>query len=500
MFRSAFLNPSVPPPPPHDPVIQGMSVQQLHPAVSAMASPVGTIPQVATAESILTAANFDLQLKLEKSNEKIKALENEQTALLDRLEKALVIASRLKNVEQMHNELKDRYAASERELRSLFSRNKELEIMVQERGNHLTDVRNKYLNERERSAAIASELENARTVSELAKRELDNQVERTSLRDIQISTLRSLAESGAVMPSVTAPSLFTAKSLAEVRVSGDDELNMASTMSAGGLKPTSWKEWQLTPHIGERRSVTQHTRRLLLSKDVVGTLFEDKCVRLSVSVSITASVAMIDFALTNTSPAVLQNVRILNATRSNSYFDFTVEQATELFLRPGQHTACRAEMRLVGVFDFQNVQPTICVTYTQPGDVPKSVYVAVPLHAIKFASPVAPDASALLNRWTALADNEEARQVRAEREDVKSFSNIVTLGQLGGSLMPIRGVDPNPRGQVFAAIVTGDKEIVARLELTPADHRGPPMIRVTVRSASLSLSKSVVSSLIDVLA
>lgn len=66
--------------------------------------------------------------------------------------------------------------------------------------------------------------------------------------------------------------------------------------------------------------------------------------------------------------------------------------------------------------------------------------------------------------------------------------------------MPIRGVDPNPRGQVFAAIVTGDKEIVARLELTPADHRGPPMIRVTVRSASLSLSKSVVSSLIDVLA
>jgi hypothetical protein len=100
--------------------------------------------------------------------------------------------------------------------------------------------------------------------------------------------------------------------------------------------------------------------------------------------------------------------------------------------------------------------------------------------------------------------NEVCVKFNVRRDDLKSFSQIVNVGACGGSLMAQPAIDPNPRGQIYAGALPAGKhgavkEVIARVELTPPDHRGPMMMRITVRSPALLLSKSVATSLMDVL-
>ena len=124
----------------------------------------------------------------------------------------------------------------------------------------------------------------------------------------------------------------------------------------------------------------------------------------------------------------------------------------------------------------------------------------IPLHVAKFLRPVKPDAEALLAKWNEFIDNEVRIKVPANNE-LQAFSSLMGVGEMGGCMLAQRGIDPYPRGMVFAgALPAGQhgpvKEVIARLELTPIDQRGPAMIRITVRSPQLLLSKSVMSSLI----
>jgi hypothetical protein len=174
-----------------------------------------------------------------------------------------------------------------------------------------------------------------------------------------------------------------------------------------------------------------------------------------------------------------------------------------LLLKPGQHVSAHADFSILSVFDPAVSVPNICVSYQHGGEIPKNHYMHIPLHVAKFLRPVKPDAEALLAKWNDFVNSEVTIKVAANNE-LQAFSSLIPLGELGGCMLAQRGIDPYPRGMVFAgALPAGQhgpvKEVIARLELTPIDLRGPPMIRITVRSPQLLLSKSVISSLISII-
>ena len=148
--------------------------------------------------------------------------------------------------------------------------------------------------------------------------------------------------------------------------------------------------------------------------------------------------------------------------------------------------------------------PTICMSYTPSGDIPRNNYLTIPVAVAKFCVPVQLSSQALLDKWTCrdFEESEESCKFAIQREELKSFSNIAVLAELGGSLPSQRGVDPNPRGQIFACALEINnrvKEVIARVELSPADQRGPVQCRITVRSVQAVLSKAIISNLLDVL-
>ena len=523
MLASGFLNP-IPPP-----IAQQSEATQVGPPMTAP-SPTGPPPQILIQIESLQAANFALQAQLETATEKVRVLDKERKDLLDRLEKALTIAAKLKDVERENIELKSNFEASEKELKKLYKNKAELEQVVEERAALLTDVRDKYFAERRRNESTAAELEVVKNVSESAKRELENQLDRVSLREAQLGTMRSLAATGEVVT--------------RVRMGTDDELNMAATlysdamprsggqigstpMGSGGrlgsghlglgsgrlngLSETTPAVWQQTAKLPPTTTprVSENFRRLILagSSRFSGTLLDDRTVRLVMDVVVDRDVATTTLSLTNTSPGILQSVRLLNATKQNSYFDFVfTNPPTDVFLRPGQQLSATAELRLVGVFDTATVGPTVCVSYTAPASIPTNTYLPVPIPVLKFVSPVRPSIEALLAKWSSaeFAESECVTQFAVQREELKSFASLSSLGEIGGSLMAQRGVDPNTRGQVFAgALPAGQhgnvKEVILRIELSPADARGPVLARVTVRSPSITLSKSVLTTALDVL-
>ena len=479
-----------------------------NPSAPMVPSPLGMM-EASTAA--LIGANFELQSELEKAKAKIRLLEREQKEFVDRLEKAVAISARLKDIEVQHNDLKDKYVESENFLKVSRNRILELEQALGIKSELLTQVRQKYANERERSEKQLVELETVRTAAELAKQEVENQTQRASLREMQLSTTRNLLESG----MVTTPQSTVNNPL---RSMGDDELRLASSgwlkqsslesvpmPQTGGIKMTSWKDWQVTQSV-DHVPCAEDVRRLMLSGGLAfsGTLLDDKTVRVSVSAQIDLDTARVYITVTNASSSIIQSVRILNATRTNSFFDFVVESKSEPFLKPGQHISAHAEMSLVSLFDSQVACPIFCVSYSPSGDVPKNCYLQLPLHVVKFLRPVVPDTESLLNKWMECEQNEVCVKFNVRRDDLKSFSQIANVGGCGGSLMAQRAIDPNPRGQIFAGALPAGKhgavkEVIVRVELTPPDHRGPMMMRITVRSPALLLSKSVATSLMDVL-
>ena len=460
----------------------------------------------------LIGANFELQSELEKAKTKIRLLEREQKEFVDRLEKAVAISARLKDIEAQHNDLKDRYVESENFLKLSRNRILELEQALGIKSELLTQVRQKYANERERSEKQLVELETVRTAAELAKQEVEHQTQRASLREMQLSTTRNLLETGMVItPQSSANNPLRS-------MGDDDELRLASSgwlkpspldtvpiPQSAGIKMTSWKDWQVTQSV-DHGPCSEDVRRLMLSGGLAfsGTLLDDRTIRVSVSAQIDLDTARVYITVTNACSCIIQSVRILNATRTNSFFDLVVESKSEPLLKPGQHISAHAEMSLVSLFDSQVASPIFCVSYSPSGDVPKNCYLQLPLHLVKFLRPVLPDTESLLNKWMEFEQNEVCVKFNVRRDDLKSFSQIVNVGACGGSLMAQRAIDPNPRGQIYAGALPAGKhgavkEVIARVELTPPDHRGPMMMRITVRSPALLLSKSVATSLMDVL-
>lgn len=441
-------------------------------------SPVLSLPD--TAVKVLEAANFELHAKLEKTTQELKLIQKEKVELLDRLEKALFIAAKLKDAEKDNIELREKLAMSEQELRVLFMQRNEFQKSDQDKSKLLTQVREKYFTERTRSDELSGEVERVKTVADLAKREIDNQINNVHLRETQLNILRRDALV-------------------------HDELDMARPSRGNGADErgmhNSWKDWQLTPLLSQEPRVSENVRRILTSgvSDYGGTLFEDKSIRVTVSVKIfQQSVAHINVLVTNISPGIIQGVRILNSTRSNSNFEFIFSPSNESFLKPGQHTCANAEFKLI--HPSFNVSPTICVSYTPSGDLPSNHYISLPIAVAKFCLPT----RSSLDKWSSreFVESEQSCRFTVAREELKFFTSVVSLAEFGGSFTPQRAMDPNPRGQILAACLDMSNQatdVFVRVELSPADQRGPLQCRVTVRSPQAVLSKAVMSNILDVL-
>jgi hypothetical protein len=453
--------------------------------------------------STLMSLNFDLQSKLDKAVSRIRKLESEQKELLDRFEKSVVIAAKLKNIENEKNEISDKFCESEKALREAYSRISQLEQIIESKSELLGNLREKYFTERERNDKQAVEIEAVKKSADLAKREIDNQIQRANLRELQLSTARNLIETGSVV------------SLQQevAKVSNDDELRMAGNRwnpiwSTTTIDPivekskihlTGWKEWQQTPTApSEIAGMSPEGKRIFLngSTSFGGIIWDDRNIRVSISVIIqNNNLAIIDVVATNIGPGIIQSVRILSATRNSSFFEFIVQPINEPFLKPGQHVSSRCEFKLSGI--YSDMVPTVCVSYTASGDLPKNIYLGLPLEFVKFVRPTSPDTESLLSKWAQFENDELCVKFPFLEKDKFVFSEIANMVECGGCLMPQRGLDPNPRGQILAGIYGNDaKEIIVRVELTPPDHRGPPMIRLTVRSPLLTLSKSILNSLL----
>jgi len=455
----------------------------------------------------LMSANFDLQSKLERAVHRVKQLEQEQRELLDRFEKSVTIAARLKDIESERNDFKDKFSESEKYLKIANQRIQELATLVNSRSELLSAVREKYFQERERNDKQAVEIETVRTSADLAKREIDNINNRASLRELQIGTMRNLIETGMALDPRT-----HSNPLASQVTGVDDELRLASSpwlktqtmtntiepRSVGGIQVTGWKEWQTTPQAPQvQKPFSPEVRRLIRNR-CSGVLFDDRCVRVSLSTRFESDSAIIDIVTANVSPSIIQNVRVLSGTRSTSIFEFIVEPVNEPFLKPGQHVSCRAELRLMGIFNSEEVCPVVCVSYQPGGDLPKNNYLTIPVEVFSFVQPVRPETDQLLSKWREFADNEICVKLPITNEQFKAFGEVVSVVECGGLLAVQRGIDPNPRGQISAGALGKHgniKEVVVRVELTPADHRGPPMIRLTARTPTPTMSKAIVTCL-----
>ena len=458
----------------------------------------------------LQAANFDLQAKLEKANSRIKTLDSERKEMLDRLEKALTIAAKLKNVETERNDLMERLEKSESEQRRLFVENNRLKESLSEKSEIIKQIREKYMSERNRNEVMAGELEVVKSVSDLAKKQIDTELNRNTLRELQLSSMRSLVNTGNISSGPLSSSVL------------DDELQMAATVYDNSMKKTgatnpiyipersipvtTLKEWQTTPIVPCGARISESARRLLLSGTglISGTLFDDKIMSLQASISIGSLICGIEFIVTNQGPSIVSNIRLLKSNRDTSHYEFFVQPINQDFLKPGQSISVKAEFKLVGIYDSAAL-PTVCLSYTPSGSIPVNRYLTVPIPVLKFLSPVRPSVDQILTKWNEFKDNEVSIQFKIQRDELKNFSNVLSIGEIGGNLMSQRGIDPNPRGQVFAgALPAGShgsvKEVITRIELSDVQGMsGPVMMRITVRSYSISLSKSIANTLIDVL-
>ena len=546
IFQSGFLNP-VPPV-----LDSGRSSRRINPPAPelpahpiqypvipppAVAPPTGHPETMGPAIEIMRvqihsfqAANFELQKKYDAVSAKLVAVEKDKTDLIDRLEKALVIAAKLKDVDRDNTDLREKFEKSETELRRIFKENNQLNQVINDKSALLSDIREKYFAERSRNDQMASELDIVKSVSELAKKEIDVQLDRVNLREVQLSSMRNLVTSGNVISSsgnlrLSSPQSGSVPHSAARLV--DDELEMAAAVydnaiirsgldlksslrevPPNGVQLTSTKDWQMTPeaHASGNIRMSESNRRLILSgaSTMTGTIYDDRVIRVSYTSTADSSSAQMEFTVTNVSPSLVSNAALLNATRQNSYFDFFFEPCAQSYIRPGEQIRVRGEFKLIGLFDSASVSPQLCVSYVQSGSVPTNKYISLPLCVLKFVAPVRPSIDQLVTKWNQFADNEVSFKFRIARDDLNSIASICVVGEMGGNLFSQRGVDPNPRGQIFAgALPAGPhgavKEVITRLELSAPDQRGPAMLRVTLRSPLATLSKSIMTSVLDIL-
>jgi hypothetical protein len=491
-LASGYLRPQLPEAPPGPPP----------------ASPVRASPQVTPSDPMrnpavaaLQGANFDLQTKLEKAVEKIKKFDSERNELLDRLEKALLTAARLKDIANERDEYLEKFQRAEEALRDLSKRNEIHETLLNERERELNSVRGKYFSERKSNDQLVTELKLVSSASDLAKREIDNHLSRLSLREVQLSTARNLQGT-----------------------SVDDELNMAAAlydnamhrtnpfggmMSDGGANPVfdlpEKSVWNSAKMAIVDMNVPEYVRTFMLTSSR-GTIHSDGFMRMDCAIVIDdAETARIQFSATNISSAIIKDVRVVptgNRAHLGKYYVMEVQgdKAVSSFLRPGQCMKLEVEFSVRGAYS-PTVLPKVCLSYVNPDGLPKSSYVDVPVVHTRFISPLSPSVSALTEKWKEYAQNEVQYVMTVTRDELKTFSTITNLGELGGSLRYQRGVDPNPRGALFAGAWGAGKhgnlqEVISRVELSPSSWAGPTKCRVTVRSPTNALSDSIARSLL----
>ena len=454
----------------------------------------------------LQQANVELQVRLQRGAEARTKLERDQSELLSRLEQALKVAVRLKNVEAENGELKENFRKSELELRKFFEQNEKLASQLRETEGILAQLRQKYFSERRRNEEILAEVDRVTTVSDLAKRELDNQIARSSLRDLQVTTMRSLIDEGNVVPGMVGGGLnnrrnpgldeldFAASNLGS-NVGSNLGSNLGSGLPcSGGLHVTSPSQWQTTPSLTVLPMTTLRPMLMSGAWHFSGALFADKSVRLRLTVNVVESpdLARLEFVLTNTSSAIIQQVRLLDCSKPTSAFQFEVQPRQPEWLKPGESVTILAEVKFFGI---PTNTPSVCLSYLPSDGIPLNQYLAVPVVAVKLLSPVRPSAEAWLAKWAEFEACEEVGKFATNT----TMSQIVTEGELGGNLFHQRGVDPNPRGAVFAGALPagkhgGVKEVLVRIELAPGQ------VRLSVRSPLITLSRSVASTVAGIIA
>ena len=518
---SGFLNPVVPPTPlPRQTPALSMTApvipQMMTPLPSATQVPVQTSPVVVVAPpqlpppppaipiellqtiESLKQANFHLHEKFETAMSKLGKLEKDKSELLDRLEKTLLMAAKLKDIESDRNQVRDKLAETEIELRNLFNKKTDLENELRERTSALTSVRSKYFAEREVNEKLGEELKIVSTVSEIAKKEVENQISRNNLREVQLCGNRNI----------------------------DDELEMAKTVYENALLKTSLGS-KLTnlpdqptsfglPKYAEWRDVCAHVvsntnedeeavRSGILSSSqsrVDVNVFDDRSVRVRMEAMVENSdSASLKFSITNVAPYIIQSVRLIGASRKFSTSPITLDPMEPVYLRPGQSVSVSGQYETsINSCLF----PSVCVSYTGSGGIATNKYLKVPLCVTKFFTPMRPSASVVVDRWNSMSENQVQETFVLLRNEFKSLSEIVSACELGGNFSSVRSVDMNPRGCVFVAAWGAGKhgpvrEIVTRVELGSADWPGPVMCRVTVRSSLITLSKSVCEILMTIL-
>jgi NTP pyrophosphatase (non-canonical NTP hydrolase) len=319
----------------------------------------------------------------------------------------LLIAAKLKDVDVDRNELADKYSQAEKELRKCFLKIQDLEAELCERTQSLKSVRSKYFDERQLNEKLGDELRIVTAVSDIAKREVENQLDRNNLREIQLSSLRSLKESGVIMSSTSDrvdPSIQSGK-VSYQSPTVDDELDLAKTMydnamirnsivsSSGltsypqtGLQLPVYGDWRAACGRSRTTNGDETCRAILLSQGFEGKIFEDGILRVEMNAKVEKETACIKFLLTNKSPSIIQSVRLVSATssRPSPSYEFTVDPI-DVYLRPGQSVSVTGNMRVRGPYTDL---PKICISYLGNEGIPRNNYISVPVAYVKFFVPL----------------------------------------------------------------------------------------------------------------
>ena len=458
--------------------------------------------QPSIVEQSLQQLNMELVAKLQVASESVARLEKDRAQLLSRLEQSLKISLRLKNVEDEKIEIERNFQIAESELKKFNRKCHELETNLAERNAQLSEVRAKYSAERQRSDQLTSELDRVTNVAELSKRELENQTDKTRLRELQVSSMRSLINTGDVLPA------RHIDDEAPKRVSlGDDELNQAAALYEGATRggvvsansavtrscadrgltsPTSPTDWHNTSVFPSSLDPNLCSIFLSGSRLISGKLFFNKFIQIHFSGQYNEMGWQLRFELSNVGSSIIQQVRILDCSRPSSCFQFDLQTQSPVWLKPGEKLNAEATFSMSGIGSLDACK--VCVSYLPPGGVPANEYVSVPLCVCKFLSPVRPNPDSIIAKWTQLANCEFACKVHVTR----GLSEFIPMCELGGNMFYQRAIDPNPRGAVFAG-VHGEREVIVRVELNDQ------FARIAVRSPLFALSKSVAETLAGVI-
>ena len=465
----------------------------------------GPVPNLGLLVESLQQVNMELVVKLERSQNAVRQLEKDRLELLDRLEKSLKVSVSLKSVESENGELRANFRKSEVSLRTLYDENKDLKTRLSEAEDALMSLRTKYFAERERNNELSLEMERVVTVSELAKQALDSQSSKAELRDLQVRTMRSLIDEGQVVSSTV-----LSRPLVAAQRDVTDELDMAAAMydqathkaapsinslqsSLTGVRKTEARDWYNTPVAPAVQAISSEARSILLSgsSTTTGLLFNDRFLSLHYESCRESDGVRIRLVVTNQSPSIVQQVRVQDCSRPTSAYQFILSVKEPVWLKPGQAFECIGTVSVLGVFDFA---PVVSLSYLPSDGIPINRNISLPIVMAKLLTPVRPAGNMLVSKWDDFSNSEIVW-----KWSQGNIASLVSLGELGGNLFYQRGIDPNPRGLVFAGALPGNpvQEVIVRIEQTPSDQ--PPMVRVTVRSPSISLSKSIATTMTQIL-